>query len=267
MNAWQAMRQLRAILRAAVWPDGAGEVVFSSRVHVTAGMPDGVIPGVGYPFCLLAPGSTDEDEDDANLELCAMRVLLVVRGAGDAYGETALLGGPRSGGVGSSKGRGLLEVEEVLSDAVNKLDGTDGVNVRITGRAAPAAQVVGSDYVVSREYTLEAVLTKSRTYAAPTALLATAAGGGNVSLTWALPPARYDRLGVVMRRAAGATAPASATTGTGVTLASLTATSVTDAPGVGQFSYALFGAYDEINATPTTADRYSASATATVTAT
>lgn len=267
MNAWQALRALRAILRAAVWPDGTGEVVFSSRVHATAGTPDGVVPGTGYPFCLLAPGSSDADEDQADLEISTIRVLLVVRGAGDAYGESALLGGPRSGGVGSSKGRGLLEVEEVLRNAIEHLNGPDGINLRVTSRSAPQAQIVGSDYIVSREYSLEAALTTDRTYAPPVRFLATALGGGQVSLAWALPPARYDRVGVVLRRAAGATPPASASAGTGVSLSSATATSKTDTPGAGQFSYALFGAYDEINQTPTTPDRYSASATLTVTAT
>lgn len=267
MNAWQCLRQLRAILRASVWPDGAGEVVFSARVHVTAGPPAEALPGIGYPFCLLAPGSADEDDDDASLERTALRVLLCVRGAGDSYGEAALMGGPRSGGVGSSKGRGLLEVEEVLKSAINKLDADNGVNVRITGRSAPAAQTIGSDYVVSREYTLEGVLTTDRTYAPAQNLVATASGSGNVSLTWTLPASRYDRLGVVLRRASGTTAPASPSAGTGVTLSGPLATSVTDSPGAGTFSYALFAAYDEVSATPTTADRYSVAQTATVVAT
>lgn len=264
MNAWQCLRQLRSILRAAVWPDGTGEVVFSNRVHVTAGPPEGVIPSIGYPFCLLAPGSADEDEDEAFVEVTGIRALLVVRGAGDAYGETALMGGPRSGGQGSSKGRGLLEVEEALRDAVAKLSGPNGVNLRVTGRSAPVAQTIGSDYVVSREYSLEAVLTVDRTYPPATSFLASDATGGNASLTWALPPSRYDRVGVVLRRAAGTTAPASATAGTGVALSSALATSKTDNPGAGTFSYALFAGYDEVSATPATPDRYSVAATATV---
>lgn len=95
--------------------------------------------------------------------------------------------------------------------------------------------------------------------------------GGDATLAWRVPPDRFDRFRVRLRRAAGATAPATSTDGTNVAIADL-ATGVTDSPGAGEFSYALFGQYDETQGkdrggTPATAERDSVSVTRTVTVT
>jgi hypothetical protein len=68
---------------------------------------------------------------------------------------------------------------------------------------------------------------------------------------------RFDRRQMVLRR--GATLPASATAGTGVTLSGDLATSVVDTPGAGTWYYALFAAYDEYGSASN--ERYSAAAT------
>lgn len=263
MNAWQVCRQLRYLLRAATWPDGVAGPVFSDRVHVTALLPDAKLAQIGFPLAYVAPGAAVTDEQDARLERAALALVLVVRGTGDNVGEAALLGSSRGNGQGSSLGRGLLEVEEAALSAVRALNAGSGVNLRVTSRsAARARDVDGVGYVAQRELALEAVLTFDRTYAPPTRLVATAPGGGAASLTWAVPPARYDRREVVLRRAAGATAPSSPTSGTGVTLSGLLATSKTDTPGAGTWSYALFGGYDELGAGAS--DRYSSATTVTV---
>lgn len=262
MNSWQACRQLRSLLRAAVWPDGAGEVVFSNRVHVSAVMDD-KLATIGFPFARVAPGGATTDEQDARIETAEIVVEVVCRATGDHVGEAALLGSSRGNGQGSSMGRGLLELEEAVKTAVAKLHGTSGVNLRVTSRSAVRAGVVdGVGYVARRELTLEGVLTTDRTYAPATRLLATAPGVGVASLTWTIPPTRYDLLSMVLRRAAGSTAPATATSGTSVSLATALATSKSDTPGAGTWSYSLFAGYDELGAG--SADRYSAAASVTV---
>ena len=263
MNAWQVCRQLRYLLRAATWPDGVADRVFSDRVHATALLPDGKLAQLGFPLALVAPGAAVTDEQDARLELAQLAVTVVARATGDHVGEAALLGSSRGNGQGSSLGRGLLEVEEAALAVVRALNSGGGVNLRVTSRSATRARDVdGVGYVAQRDLALEGVLTVDRTYAGPTRFLATAPGAGLADLSWTLPADRYDRREVVLRRAAGATAPASPTAGTGVALSGLLATSKTDAPGAGTWSYALFGGYDELGAGAS--DRYSAAATATV---
>jgi hypothetical protein len=76
-------------------------------------------------------------------------------------------------------------------------------------------------------------------------MLAQPLGGGQVRLTWALPPNRYDLRQVVLRRKAGATAPVDQNDGTGIALPSLLPTTFTDTPGAGTWTYALFAGYNE----------------------
>lgn len=263
MTGWQLCRQIRKILREQTWPDSPNEVVFGARVYVSVAVADDQAGRIGFPFALVAPGSAEQDEQSPTLELSSINVVLATAVAGDHVGEAALLGGPRgSSGSGSSRGRGLLELEEALHDAVGTLTGANGVGLRVAWRSAPEARVVaGVGYVVSRGYTLEAVTTRDRSYPAAPRLAATAAGGGAVSLSWALPPDRYDRLRMILRRSSGATAPTGPTDGTGVTLSGDLATSVTDTPGAGTWSYSLFTAYDETGAG--SEERYSSAMTRT----
>ena len=140
----------------------------------------------------------------------------------------------------------------------------------IYATAQATGQVDGSLLAAGRavawtSFNVDAVGTAEAYYHPARVLQATASGGGAVALTWAIPPDRWDRVNVVLRRAAGATAPSSATAGTSVTLASVLATSVTDTPGAGQFSYALFSGYDRDG--DGDVDTHSASVTRTVTAT
>lgn len=257
-SAWQVARQLRHLLRAAVWPDTPGAVVFGA-VEVTD-VPLEVAIGAfaSFPLALIRMGGGPADPEQPQLLTEAISVDLVVALPGDAIGARSLLGGPRAGGQGTSSGRGVLEVEEEAARACQQLGGANGVRVRVVsrGRSAVAEDKVHG-YVMSRGLALEARCSAFRHYPPPVNFVATG-GVGQVVMTWDLPPARFDRLSVILRRATGATPPASATSGTGVTLASATATGVTDTVAAGTYSYSLFEAYDETSATPATADRYSA---------
>lgn len=257
MTPWQCARQLRYLLLAAAWPTGAAERVFGAVV-VSQAPNDRVLGNVRLPLALIRLGGGTSDDQEPRLVRETLEVVLMAQVPGDPLGEAALIGGPRAGGAGSSAGRGVLELEEVLMGAAAQLGGADGVRLRLAGKgrgqAAPDA-VHGA--IAARGYVFEGWLGSERSYPAPVNLVATPAGSGAVNLSWTLPPQRFDRLEVVLRRAAGSTPPASATDGTGVTLASAMATSVTDDPGAGTFSYALFAGYDETSETPTTTDRWS----------
>lgn len=265
MNPWQVAYQLRHLLRLAAWADGSAELVFGTRVYVAAAPAGELLAANRAPFAVVIPGSADADVHEPRLWRARFEVLVVTAVTGDTFGEAVLLGGPRSGGQGSSRGRGLLELEEVTLGAVERLDGESGIRMRVVAQSAVAPAPIPGTVAAQRSYTVEAWCSRSRSYEAPRLLAATASGGGAVALTWSLPAARYDRRRVVLRRASGSTAPSSATAGTGVTLSGDLATSHADTPGAGTWSYALFGAYDETGSGSD--ERYSSGVTATVVAT
>lgn len=256
------------MLDAAVWPSGAAEKLFGT-VRGTAGAVGQITAGLRTPFALVRPLEGTPDSEAPGLVDYRIEVLVGAAVAGDETDERALMGGNRAGGIGSSRGRGVLDLVErvrVLLRETLPVDGFTRVSV-LAGEAAPA-NLGGEGQAATVLVTVQARGTAARSFPPPRGLTATAAGGGVVNLAWTLPASRFDRREVVLRRAAGATAPASVTAGTGVTLSGLLATSVADSPGAGQFSYALFAGYDQHGAG--SSDTYSAQVagtTRTVTAT
>lgn len=271
MNAWQVLRQLKYILTQRTW-QGSGSVVFpSGSVKITEAMGEAAKrTGIRMPFALISPGAGQSDPE-ANEEPDLIRrdivVSTMVAIPGDHVGERALIGA-NVPDYTKSEGRGVLEVEEEVLAAI-KYAATDlGVVIehKATGVAKP---VIDPDlgYVLTQDVLFQAWLTAARFYHPGINFVATG-GSGQVSLSWGLPPDRYDRYRMVLRRAAGATAPTSISGGTGVTLASSLATSVVDSGlAAGTYSYALFATYDEKDGrpdgTPDTDQRVSDSVTRT----
>lgn len=263
MNSWQVPQQLQFLLRRRAWPDGAGQAVFSPHsVIVTNAIRAAVLGSaeVNAPIVMLAPASGRADPEFHDLREQTIRVVLLSWDEDDT-GEKVLLGAHRTGGAGSSVGRGILEVEEQVLAAVEEFNNTLGL--RLDGGFVGALDVDYRDDLrhASRAYDFTGMLSRAAYFHAPMRLVATPVGsGGQVSLSWANPPNRFDfhdaltgpvmaaRGGIRLRRASGSTAPTSATAGTAVTLASDFATSVTDTPGPGTWSYAVFAAYDETGA-------------------
>lgn len=257
MNAWQAARQLKALLQAATWPDAGGERVFGT-VAVSQATSEQVLGNARLPLALVRFGGGAPDAQEPRLVRESVEVVVLVAVPGDAIGEAAMIGAARAGGSTSSAGRGLLEVEEVLLSVAAQLGGANGLRLRLCAKGRGLAQQDDvHSYTVARGYVFEGWIGSERSYPAPVNLVAEASGAGNVALTWSLPPSRFDRLQVVLRRAAGDVAPSSPTDGTGVALAGALSTSVADTPGAGTFSYALFAGYDETSQAPTATDRWS----------
>jgi hypothetical protein len=237
--------------------------VFGS-VHVATGADEEArLSGIITPLVLVRPMNGTADKDAPHLISQAWQLRLVVSVEGDDLGETALVGGAIDSA--SSAGRGLLEIEEQMIDRLAA--GSSEVGFLLVeawrGGAQPAKDP-NLGYVAYCDYEMASKATAVRTYHPATRLAGTLLGGGSVSLTWRLPPDRFDRYRVVLRRAAGSTPPAGPTDGTGVTLSGLLATSVTDTPGAGTFSYSLFAQYDDYNPTPSVVRATAAADTLTV---
>lgn len=270
MNEWQVLKELQNKLRLREWEnDASNEIVFAS-VIITPGIPPEALIDISQPAALLNVGAGRYDPENQELpdlieqdfDITWTQVV-----PNDATGEAALVGGHRTAGQGSSKGRGLLEIHEEGTAAIGKILSDVGLkhqNIFKSGVAAEYFEKFG--YVVWRRVSFSALVSRDRFYHPVTKFTAVdAAGAGDADLAWTNPPDRYDYIRNIVRRAAGGTPPATATDGTGVTLGSDKATSVTDSPSAGPFAYSVFAAYNETGGT--TNERFSASDTATVTVT
>lgn len=253
MTPWQIARQIRHLLLAQTWPDGDTERVFGD-VMVTAATDEEAFGLVQHPYCLINVGDAPADRDHPGYYRQAMSCAVGVVVEGGQYGEEALIGGARGSGQGSSSGRGLLEIEEEFLKAVSLLTGADGVNATCSFASGVNAGIVqGLGYVAQRAYRIECAATSERYYHPPQDL---AKSGTTVS--WVLPPSRYDFWKVRLFKQSGATAPGYEE-GTEVTISDPTAdTSVTDSHS-GETTYAIFAVYDETHTgTPDSDQRQSA---------
>lgn len=268
MNTWQVCQQIKRLLLQRTWEGGANFVFHPNSVVVSAGAQPDALGSLVSPMCLLRPLSSSSDaahgEEPALLtQSFGVRAMTVV--PGDSLGEHPILGAMREA-QDKSGGKGILEIEEEIFAAIDSLNSDDGIVIlgRMQG-AADATLLEGLGYIVWRDWNYEFLTTASRFYPAPFALTASLPGGGVANLSWVNPASRFDLRQIVLRRAAGAVPPATPTAGTGVTLSSDLATSVSDTPGAGTFSYSLFTGYDETGSA--TNERYSATHSGTFTVT
>jgi hypothetical protein len=262
MNGWQIARQIKSLLEQAAWPDSPNEPAFGSVIVSVAPTAQG-ISRLRLPFAFIAPADSEVDAEEPTMELQRFALRVVHREASDPLGQAALIGGPRgASGQGSTKGRGLLELEEVILSTLGDVDKLGGVDLRLRWRSGvEASEDEELGYVVTREYRLEAWCSTFRSYPSQSRFVAADNGAGVVGLSWSLAPSRFDYFGQILRRASGSTPPATPTGGTGVAVSS-SAPSITDSVGTGTFSYSLFASYDELG--QNTADRFSEPVTATV---
>lgn len=242
MNPLQHIHQMRYLLAGDTWPSGSQKRVYGN-VEITDGPSEKAVKEFTPPFVLLGVGDVEEvDEDDPELFVQQFGIVLVQTVLGDPTGSRILTGGARKD-AGVSDGAGLLQLEERLISSVGMVTGADGCRNVIAFQGAPPSERIRDTLYGSRKYLVKAWCTRRPHYDPPRNLVASAVAGA-VTLSWTLPPDRYDRRQIVLRRAPGATAPSSATSGTGVTLSGNLATGVVDNPGTGQFSYAVFCGYD-----------------------
>lgn len=241
----QTALQLRHLARAATWADSPNEVVLGGSCYVTPGFTDDDELPDRLPFGVFNIGDESPDEDDGTLVSQEFLFYVATSVEGHNLGENHLLGGPAATQPrgGSSQGAGLLDVADALFAAVGQLTGADGTPIEVVPAGTPAVAVLRGREVVYRAYRLTALCTRVDEFPAPRRLVATG-GSGEIALTWDLPPSRYDMDSMIVRYASGATAPASPTAGTGVTLGSDLATSVTiSGLGSGAYSVAAFAKY------------------------
>lgn len=247
MNPWQITRQLRHLLRAAVWP--AGDPVFGS-VHVTNMDFESYL---GTVFGHLPAGAIrvgDDVADGQNPDYLSYRADFeyAVAVAGDLRGEFTLTGGARSAGSTSSKGRGVLEVKEYVDSTVQKLLETSGIkSLGYREKDSGTKMLEKMGWVTVRMASIVGKCASARYYHPPLRVVG-AGGVGTATLTWGDPPDRYDRTTAArirIRRAVGATPPATVTDGSQVADVAIGVQTYANAIAAGTYSYSLFSGYDE----------------------
>jgi hypothetical protein len=248
MNNWQIIKQLKYELGKRRWYGDAGnEPVFGS-VKAVFSPPELLIQELRFPILFIIVQNADADSREPGLLVQNYDLRLVNMVRGDNVGEDAILGSNRV--TAKSAGKGLLEIEEELHEIVRQMD--ENLGIKIIERFQSAGlvdEVAESGYVISRTYSIQIYCIDKRYYHPATRLTATG-GAGQVVLTWELPPDRFDRYRVMLRRASGATPPATIADGTEVALGGLLATGVTNSGLTpGQYSYSLFAGYTEYGGT------------------
>lgn len=169
MNPWQLTQQLQHLLETVKWTSGTKQVVFGTTgVHVYAGTPptDEEYPPA-FPFCLVTLDSSTPDIDSPDLVDQQLTVVVAVKSSGDALGEHAIIGGPRSN-LGSSQGAGLAEVAERVTAAIGDLTGYDGAATIVSSTNASAPQPLGrGKHVAFQQITVTAMCTSEPVFTAP----------------------------------------------------------------------------------------------------
>lgn len=246
MNTWQVVRQLKFLLEAQKWTGTSNEVFAQGHVKATSGLDEQTfINKLNFPCVLIQPGNARPDPEEQGFVDIDIGFRLAVKHSGDAIGEGSLIGNNRPDQEETSRGRGLLELEEMLFDAVGKLTDLDGIRIIHLLSSATRTLNTNSVYIAQRDYLHTVTTTMDKFYHPPYALTATI-NGADVDLTWTLPAVRYDTRRVMVRRIAGTAFPTE-TTGTEVPTTA-TATSVTDtAPASGDTAYGIFEVYDEFD--------------------
>ena len=260
MTPWQLGQAIQANLRARDWEGNvAYQNVFSrGSTRISPIVAERLLSLKSFPLCLIGIGNATHDPQTPTLLDQTFDVVIVTGIPGDEMGENAVIGGGRPAPVapltssqGQSGGRGITEVEEEFWAVVALMSQDTGIQIQ--GNAVSAAvvqEVAGLGFVVSRQYSIRATCTTMRTYLNATALVASAATGGAVTLAWTPAPTQWDTFagsgGQVIRYAAGSTPPATRSAGlAGPTVTGVASGAVQSGLASGMYSFSLFTAYNE----------------------
>lgn len=252
MTPFQLAHQIRYLLENRCWnADAANNRVFRS-VYVSPSSQADLLDRARFPLVIINDAGTEFDQGEREqLRKQEMRwdLTLVIGHEGSGSGSMLLLGGQRSAGLGSSSGRGLLEVRRELLDELASLGPSDAAGLRWGAASAAGALRVDEKNLVAQRFQFSSTVGNQREYRPP-ARFASSVGGGTVTLTWLAPPMTWALYRYMVRRASGSTPPATISDGTEVSLGSDLALTVADSPGSGTWSYSIWAVYDERGGAP-----------------
>jgi len=216
-------------------------------------VPEDAKKTIRTPVALVYPVNSSADPqhgEQPQLIQATINITVVTTVPGDAVGEKTIIGGNVPDNT-KSEGKGILEIEEEVFNTIGSLQVDNGITISFqTANMRQPTYDPNFGYIAFRDLSFKCWCTVIRQYH-PVSYLTATGGSGQVALEWGLPPDRFDRYRVVLRRASGGTAPATISDGTGVTLSANLATSVTDTGlAAGTYSYSIFATYDEKDGRP-----------------
>lgn len=246
MNALQLSKQFRFLLRARTWPDAGGETIFGS-VHVSDMPSEEAYPLIRMPACFIHVGGDEPHPQTPGKVSQDFTFTVMADGKGDRWNENGIIGGPRVNGNLSSKGRGVLELDEEIRRTFVQVQETLGVKIIARpSSSVGTATIEGLGAVSARDISIKAECTSLRYYHPPIRLVGPLDVDNHVQLSWVDPPNRFDRRSVIrIRRSAGSTPPASVTAGTQIADLAIGVQSYLDTPASGTWSYSVFAAYTD----------------------
>jgi hypothetical protein len=267
MNTWQILKNLKYQLKNRNWTGTSNCVFHPNSIIVSANPELHALSTLIVPIAIIKPLDLTVDpefgEERSLIERQIQLSLITAIGGDAATSENAVLGANRTSGSVKSEGRGLLELEEELYAAIQRLTESTGVKISFISSSGNAVTRIDTGdaiwYVSMADYRFKMFCGTVRSYEPVRELSVTVPSIGTENdLAWILPPDRYDRYRIIVRKAAGTTPPATPTSGTGVVLGSDLATSVTDTVVFGSTtSYSVFVAYDETHDPHSNEERYS----------
>jgi len=241
VNTDQACRRLKSILKSLRW-GGSGDPVFGrDSVYVTVAPAADYLQHLQLPAAFVRPGSMRTDREEPDLIVANLGVRVVVSVPGDKVGERPLIGANRTSKTAWG-GRGILEVEREMLNAVEKLDASKQFRIHLRAASALDVELLDSGYHAMRDYGFDADLTTDYQHQEPRAVAASEAGG-TVTISWTAPDDVTGLVAYVVRRASGTIPVGFPADGTSV--AWTVGTSTTDAPGSGTYTYSVFAVYDD----------------------
>jgi hypothetical protein len=241
MSPVQELRQIIAVLKALQWADSPTRKVYGSDVVEVIEVEEETLLG-SFPQCLVTVGNATSDDEEPGLVSQDFGIHPVVDVGGDATGSASLTGASRGDGVGSSQGKGVLELASVTCDALRRLTGADGLPILVEAQGMPKVARLGEEKSVAyMDILVRALCTAADEYEAPRNLIVSGGIAGHATITWANPSSRFDYRETVIVRKSGSSAPTSVGDGTIVYQGPLL--TFDDACGAGTFTWAAFAAY------------------------
>lgn len=253
MNLWQAIQQVRYLLRQAAWTDAPAERVFRSASVVisNSAVRESLLQRLVFPAAVVSDGGAQAHDEHPLVRTATIAVTVLAREEGDPWGADALLGAHRATTTGGSQHRGLLEVYRPILADVAAAGRESGLSVYFAGESDSAPVRVGQSLtLLAKEFRFEVLVhdAEAGEYPPVSGLTVTSAGGG-VTVAWTRAALRWDLLSgaaSVVRKQNSA--PASA--GDGTTIADgTTAASVANSPGAGTWHYGVLHKFAESTGT------------------
>lgn len=161
MTTLAVVNKLKTTLLARNWTGTSNKVFHANSVVISAAMDERALSSMISPMAIIKPldGTSDpnfDEEPDLLVEQIAVRLVQIV--PGDAIGQNALVGANNPDSNTTSKGRGLLEIEVEMFEAIYVLNLNESLNIQCRSKSAVQAEIDDQfGYIATREYVFEAV--------------------------------------------------------------------------------------------------------------